>query len=855
MPGIINNLKLFKANLVDVKNEYKTVYDISRSGDGLGSTKFASRFKGAFSAFKTARTGLTSADIQALKDYNAQLDLGVSKQTAFYRTLLNASEGAQEIAASAKYGKVNLDNLRTSSDNLKASLIGSKVAAAAFNAAITMGISFAISKFIELVNWAKSYHDNMQKDAEAAAEKAKQRVSNLSNEQNSLQSLIEKYKELAKNGVVDISDRLQAKDIQNQITQLVGAQADNLDLVNGKLDEQLKKLNDIYGVQQDNSTSAYRRAYDTAVESITKSQYGDWNWVQKLANDWGGGGSESIYIADTYTESTFSDTVKRINDLYEKLSIKDAEATGTFNDFILRLPDKIGDRLDALDAAIKALESQPNYKENKIWEKLNDYYDEMRDKIHSAEKSMLDLLNNITNKSISEEDGKDFNSVEDYIKYRNDIIEKITSDEDVKEAIDKGLLSKETVSKQVDAYLSTLDHFKNYYNEWYEKFGSDVIKGINDIKNQFNEAVGATGTIMQMPTLNQIINGQSDGSQSSTTQPTKEQIEALKKAKEFAAWIDNLSFKDKELVYKISVDTDTATWDLEEWQTQLDSARQQAIEAGKYEVISLSSIFSEKGDSEDKSFSERIKTYRENINSLIEALTKYRNGELDADSYHGLIEKFPQLAGHTKDLDVAIASLMDDMDSDMVSDFSTQFGKLETQEDIDALKEYESQVLSTRKQNSAFAKSYGEIYDKIEAVRHQAERYNSLINGNVDYNKRPLVSPEKMREYYPEFDGEIATTYSQYTTIGEGDFLYTIDITPILEDGTVLSQEALDEYVGKLVTDKGLDSLLASDTENLIINVQPGDYDEKYWDEYQEKLGAVKETHWELIKQLQDELG
>lgn len=131
-----------------------------------------------------------------------------------------------------------------------------------------------------------------------------------------------------------------------------------------------------------------------------------------------------------------------------------------------------------------------------------------------------------------------------------------------------------------------------------------------------------------------------------------------------------------------------------------------------------------------------------------------------------------------------------------------------------------------------------------------ANLWNQLTNGNVDYNKRPMLSPDEMRNFYREFDGDVATTYSQYYTIGPEEALYTIDVTPILENGEVLTQKSLDEYVSNLVTTDGISGLLESDKNNLILHVQPGDYDEEYWYNYQARLGEVKNAHWELAQQL-----
>ena len=161
------------------------------------------------------------------------------------------------------------------------------------------------------------------------------------------------------------------------------------------------------------------------------------------------------------------------------------------------------------------------------------------------------------------------------------------------------------------------------------------------------------------------------------------------------------------------------------------------------------------------------------------------------------------------------------------------------------------QVLSSLTRSWTKIKETGvESADELSvAIDKAAKKYNKLTNGNLDYRKRPFITPEKMKEVYPEFDGEIATTYSEYHTIGEGSALYTIDITPILEDGTVLSPEALNDYISGLITGDGIEGILASDTKNLVINIAPGDYDEEYWRSYQEALSEVKDEHWELVKQ------
>ncbi|MEE1084300.1 MAG: hypothetical protein UH850_11305 [Paludibacteraceae bacterium] len=142
-------------------------------------------------------------------------------------------------------------------------------------------------------------------------------------------------------------------------------------------------------------------------------------------------------------------------------------------------------------------------------------------------------------------------------------------------------------------------------------------------------------------------------------------------------------------------------------------------------------------------------------------------------------------------------------------------------------------------------------------------QYNDLVNGNVDYNKRPFVSPETMREVYPEFDGEIATTWDMDVTYGDGrgGVLYTIKFTPILENGTVLNEMSLDQYINDIFieldnSNADIDQALRYDASHyrILINWQEGEavYDDNGFSELDKQLGEIKNEHWEIYKIIQE---
>lgn len=144
------------------------------------------------------------------------------------------------ITSLGKHGKASMGGYVLSLVKAKVGTIALRAATLALNAAITMGLSFAISKLAEVVvNFVNHQRDAIKAGAEAAEE--------FQREKESLAGLVEQYQKLyEENGGTWNADTLKSiKDIQEQITASVGHQVDGLDLVNGKLSSQLEILRGI----------------------------------------------------------------------------------------------------------------------------------------------------------------------------------------------------------------------------------------------------------------------------------------------------------------------------------------------------------------------------------------------------------------------------------------------------------------------------------------------------------------------------------------------------------------------------------------------------------------------------------
>ena len=156
----------------------------------------------------------------------------------------------------------------------------------------------------------------------------------------------------------------------------------------------------------------------------------------------------------------------------------------------------------------------------------------------------------------------------------------------------------------------------------------------------------------------------------------------------------------------------------------------------------------------------------------------------------------------------------------------------------------------------------GNIFDKLKLnklakyAEEMCEQYEELVNGNVDLRKRPHLSPSyehdlAMSGGYNSFigsDGQIyASTSAETVTIGTGDNQYTIDVTPVLENGEVLTSDALSDYIDSLVTNGSTQDLLNSDKYNLVIRAVPGEYNEEDWTGFEEELSQYKDGYLDTL--------
>lgn len=207
--------------------------------DHLGKPKFNSSLKNLFNFFKKQDI-LSDNDINCLKAYNAEIEHGVAPMAAYYRTMQTASDTSVNMSSAAGNATVNLEQIPKVS---KAAVAGIKAIAIAGN----MILFAAISKSIDIAAQAINKYVHA---AEIARIKSSELTDSWVSENSSINESISKYIEL-KNRINDASiSSFETKsikkdllEVQKNLVDKYGQEALGIDLVNGKYDEQIAKLN------------------------------------------------------------------------------------------------------------------------------------------------------------------------------------------------------------------------------------------------------------------------------------------------------------------------------------------------------------------------------------------------------------------------------------------------------------------------------------------------------------------------------------------------------------------------------------------------------------------------------------
>lgn len=138
-----------------------------------------------------------------------------------------------------------ISNLKGSTASLKQYVIqttAAKVGTLAFKAALSVGLSVAVSMVVSLIDNLIHKQEDYIKSNQELIEQNKTKLTEYNNEQQTIEDLIQKYQELSKEEVRTPDINKEILSVQKEIKEILGEQAKDLDLINGKYEEQYSKI-------------------------------------------------------------------------------------------------------------------------------------------------------------------------------------------------------------------------------------------------------------------------------------------------------------------------------------------------------------------------------------------------------------------------------------------------------------------------------------------------------------------------------------------------------------------------------------------------------------------------------------
>lgn len=416
----------------------------------------------------------------------------------------------------------------------------------------------AIYGLVTAVKHIRGKLEELSKEAKDLSSTSFDKMNTALENTKSLDDLISKYKDLAKSGKQDAETRSEILSIQNDIVGIVGSQANNLDLVNGKLDTEIDKLNKIKALNLEKESGSIEESVHTSSSAI-----------------------QSIIDANTATH------------WYQMKSREGAIST---DDPLYPFRGmNYGEMVDAIEQELKFMrENTTDYLKNDYYKKLSEIYNELAEQdgeFTKYQESAQNWLSNLTQRTIGE--GETIESIDDYYTYRQSLIDSIMDDSTIQKIVSDGVMSQDEIKNYVDSQLGAIEKYTDFYKQWSKE---------DSRQNQLKELSKAFRRAMLPDELDTTKNNQAK--------------------KQFDSWISGLSDEELNIVYKISLDTDTATWGLTKWQDALEKQKQANEAAAESNAKSLTSI-SEALDEDTKS----VEAYIKSINSVEKILSSQKNGK------------------------------------------------------------------------------------------------------------------------------------------------------------------------------------------------------------------------------------
>lgn len=602
----------------------------------------------------------------------------------------------------------------------------------------------------------QSYKQSVEDAVNSASSAGQKFIENLSSMDEQI-SKVSELKESLASGTLSEEEAYNAKsqllDIQNQLTDSYGSQASGIDLVNGKLDEQIQKMNQISeneaktflnknekGISKAQKEMEKERRFnfgDSAADFNIKSDYGEElkNIVEKyfglkLHERSDGSGAYTIYFEgdSTQAEEEINSFMNDVRDLEEKYGENDT------------LSNIINDGSKILD------------KNSKTLEKYQDLYSDF-------------LQADIVSKGL--EDGKPAAILEDYKQAVDDYNDALSSGDT--SAIDRAKNSFDVMSSTVDGVLDKFPQYKTLFDEVGESLNTTAIN-----TNNFQNALKSDNYKNIVKDFKDLQDVDLKGISFDDDELMKGES-ALRLVVDKAIELGVVSDDDAESVSKVvdiltemgltgSVSMSNLTESFSEAQTSIQQAEKN--------VASLNSMLSESvsgsGISEDS-----VKSFREMFgDDADKALEKTANG------YH-LNQK-------------ALAQLQEQQKQGTKTDYLNAIS--EQQKALRQVEESMAQALMDGQDVSGYVTQKESIESNISSLQDLAYQYQNTLSA---YNQwQAAMSRGEEGDIYDSIQGNLESAKELYDKglTGTNKFREFVDLMSNQDLSTASNEEIVSAY-------------------------------------------------------------
>ena len=477
--GVIKGFTMLTTSITKAAmqmQQFKSAMDLAKAGDALGVD--------GLQRLSILTDGLSKSQLKAV--------LSTEALSTAQRMQILQSLGMSEAEATATLSTMGLATAQGTATASTVTLSGALQGLwATLMANPIVAVAMAIGAGVAVFS---SYNQAV----EESIQRAKDITTAWSESNSSLNEQIEKYKELKSqldSGTLtpdeEYSTRQQILDIQSQITSQYGAQADGISLVNGKLDEQLLKLQQIAAENAQTELNKSQDDYNNVVKQMEKDR------LYTLSDTaFGTGASKN----DSGVGRAIYDIAKEFEDA--GLSIQDngngeglytiqfegdaSQADTTITEFMNRVSELKDTYTD--DASVSVIDGFVNYSSDALKENqeiLDDYQDSYNKFLQ------MDMLS----QGVGEGTLADtYNRYSEAIQKYNEALASGDSD-----AIDKARSDFNELNGEVDTLLSKGDNdrFSPLFEEVSDTLDEATIK-LNDFNDALSGKAGESNTFSDM---------------------------------------------------------------------------------------------------------------------------------------------------------------------------------------------------------------------------------------------------------------------------------------------------------------------------------------------------------------------